>query len=94
MLPPLPANSLIYCDPPYKGTTRYATGSFDHDKFWQWCRDMSDSGHIVFVSEYNAPDDFKCIWSMEGIVSDLTVNGPQKRSVEKLFVYSQAVQGQ
>ena len=90
----IPYQSLIYCDPPYKGTAGYATGSFDHDKFWQWCRDMSDSGHIVFVSEYNAPDDFKCIWSMEGIVSGLTVNGPQKRSVEKLFVYSQAVQGQ
>lgn len=25
---------LIYCDPPYQGTTGYKTGSFDHDKFF------------------------------------------------------------
>ena len=93
MLPPLPENSLIYCDPPYKGTTKYAIGSFDHDKFWQWCRDMSKAGHTVFVSEYSAPDDFKCIWSMDNIVSGLTVNDTQKRNVEKLFVYGQSAQG-
>lgn len=28
-------NSLIYCDPPYQGTTGYKTGSFDHDKFFE-----------------------------------------------------------
>ena len=93
MLPPIPANSLIYCDPPYNGTTKYATGLFDHDKFWQWCRDMSEAGHTVFISEYSAPDDFECIWSMD-VISGLTVTGPQKRNVEKLFVYSQSAQGQ
>lgn len=58
-------NCLIYCDPPYEGTTSYKTGSFDHIKFWQWCREMSDRGHSVFISEYNAPNDFKCIWEGE-----------------------------
>ena len=32
----IPPESIIYCDPPYKNTTKY-TSSFDHDKFWQWC---------------------------------------------------------
>ena len=27
-------NSLIYCDPPYKGTTKYKTDTFDYDKFY------------------------------------------------------------
>ena len=89
----LPTSSLIYCDPPYANSTKYATGSFDHDKFWQWCRDMSEAGHTVFISEYSAPDDFKCIWSMDNIVSGLTVNGTQKRNIEKLFIYSQSAQG-
>jgi len=55
-------DSIIYCDPPYKGTTKYKD-KFDHDKFWQWCRDKSKEGHTVFISEYNAPDDFECLWS-------------------------------
>ena len=83
----IPSQSLLYCDPPYRGVSGYETEKFDHDKFWQWCRDMAEAGHTVFISEYSAPDDFECIWSMEGIVSGLTANGPQKRSVEKLFRY-------
>lgn len=82
----LPLNSdncLIYCDPPYKGTTSYKD-SFDHIKFWNWCREMNDRGHKIFVSEYNAPDDFKCIWQKE-IVSSLTKNTGSKKGIEKLF---------
>jgi len=53
-------NCLIYCDPPYQGTTGYKTGAFDHDKFFDWCREQAKN-NIVFVSEYNAPDDFECV---------------------------------
>src|SRR5665811_413022 len=56
----IPPNSLIYCDPPYEGTTAYKDG-FNHVAFWQWCRDKANEGHIVFVSEYNAPKDFYCL---------------------------------
>lgn len=56
----IPPNSLIYCDPPYESTTKYKD-DFNHAEFWQWCRDKSKEGHTVFVSEYNAPDDFYCI---------------------------------
>ena len=54
-------NSVIYCDPPYQSTIGYES-SFDHDKFWNWVREMSKKGHHVYVSEYSAPSDFKCIW--------------------------------
>ena len=77
-------NCLIYCDPPYQGTTSYKD-SFDHIKFWQWCREMSDRGHVVFISEYNAPKDFKCLWEKE-IVSSLTKDTGSKKGVEKLFI--------
>ena len=82
----IPPNSLIYCDPPYEGTTAYKD-AFDHKAFWQWCRDKANEGHIVFVSEYNAPEDFECIWEME-IGSSLSANGNvggRKQSVERLF---------
>ena len=52
-------NCLIYCDPPYQGTTGYKTGTFNHEEFFDWCRDMKSKGNSVFVSEYNAPDYFE-----------------------------------
>jgi DNA adenine methylase len=79
----IPSNSLIYCDPPYSGTTKYSN-DFNHESFWQWCRDKANEGHKVFVSEYNAPEDFTCIWKKE-IVSSLTKNTGSKKGVEKLF---------
>lgn len=80
-------NSLIYCDPPYKGTTEYKDNNFRHDAFFEWCRDMKSKGNSVFVSEYDAPDDFHCVWSKE-VSSSLSANGKyggNKTSVEKLF---------
>lgn len=84
----IPPNSLIYCDPPYEGTSGYKNvGTFNHKDFWQWCRDKANEGHIIFVSEYNAPKDFYCIWEGE-FKSSLSANGKSggnKNSVERLF---------
>lgn len=60
----IPSNCIIYCDPPYQGTTEYAEGGFDHDKFWDWAREKSKT-HKVYISEYNAPDDFELILRFE-----------------------------
>lgn len=82
----IPVNSIIYCDPPYNDTTSYKTGAFDTDKFWQWCRDKVKEGYKVFVSEYNAPDDFECVWQKD--ISSIL--GTTSRTVtEKLFIYKQ-----
>ncbi len=79
----IPNNSIIYCDPPYNGTTRYKD-KFNHKAFWEWCRKKKAEGHTIFISEYNAPDDFKCIWKKE-ICSSLTNNTGSKKGIEKLF---------
>jgi len=81
----IPKNSIIYCDPPYINTTTYKN-KFNHDIFWQWCRNKSIEGHNVFISEYVAPIDFECIWEKE-ITSSLTKNTGSKKGVEKLFKY-------
>lgn len=82
---PVPPKSLIYCDPPYEGTADYkAGGRIDHDQFWQWCRDKKAEGHTIFVSEYNAPDDFVCVWEKQ-VNSSLTKNTGAKKATEKLF---------
>ena len=84
----MPDNSLIYCDPPYQteATKGKYKDSFDHEKFWQWCRLMSMQGHILFVSEYSAPADFDCIWEQ---AINQRMNNKVKTSVavEKLFKY-------
>lgn len=81
---------LIYNDPPYKGTKTYNTSkNFDHNKFYDWCREQAKH-NVVFVSEYNAPDDFECVWEQE-VKSSLSANGViggNKVSIEKLFLVS------
>ena len=81
----IPTNSLIYCDPPYEGTTKYKDG-FSHAEFWEWCRTKTKEGHQVFISEYNAPSDFKSIYSKE-VNSSLTKDTRSKKANEQLFVY-------
>jgi DNA adenine methylase len=59
-------NYIIYCDPPYEVQNYYYDEKnnkqkFDHEAFWNWCRKMSEN-NLVFVSEYNAPSDFKLVW--------------------------------
>jgi DNA adenine methylase len=79
----IPPNSLIYCDPPYRGASPYKC-KFNHDEFWNWCRVMWCDGHTIFVSEYNAPDDFKCVWEQE---VNLTISETAgTKAVEKLFM--------
>ena len=75
---------IIYCDPPYQGTRQYESGSFNHTKFWQWCRDRSADGHQIFISEYKAPDDFTCIWEKEQTTTIATTE--YKKATERLFI--------
>ena len=81
------SKSIIYADIPYKGTKQYSKQKFNYDSFYDWCRKMSADGHIVYVSEYEMPSDFKCVWKQE-VKSSLSANGKSgglKMSIEKLF---------
>ena len=89
--------SIIYCDIPYEGTYSEIEGygklSFDHQKFFEWARDKVAQGHKVFISEYQAPDDFVCVWERE-VKSSLSANGKvggNKKSIEKLFVHESQI---
>lgn len=84
-----PSQSIIYCDPPYQSSTGYKD-KFDHKEFWQWCRDMSNKGHDVFISEYSAPDDFVCIWEKK-VNSSLTKDTGAKKNIERLFRHKSQV---
>ena len=75
---PLEPDSVIYCDPPYKNTEQY-TQEFNHDDFYEWCRKQSN----IYISEYTAPDDFKCILEIEKRVKFSSYGA--NRASEKLF---------
>ena len=85
-LPPPADACVIYCDPPYVGTTGYGdVGAFDTDAFWGWCRKMSAQGHYVLVSEYRAPADVMCVaeWTGKTLMHGV---GRTDGRIERLFM--------
>lgn len=76
-------DNVVYCDPPYSTGTKYKD-DFDHDVFWEWVRFQSQINY-VYVSEYNAPDDFKAIWTKEH-KSGIHHGAEHKPTIEKLFI--------
>ena len=80
-------NYVIYCDPPYKGTSKYSINDFPYDEFYQWCIDMSKN-NVVLISEYNMPDQFECIWEKDYkclLYSSKNKNDDKNNRVEKLW---------
>jgi DNA adenine methylase len=85
-----PENCLIYCDPPYAGTTQYSKqllGDFDSSEFWDIMRKWSIHNTVI-ISEYNAPEDFECIWQQEVKLDIRDKNNKKKERIEKLYTYN------
>lgn len=62
----IPEHSVIYCDIPYKGTKQYLySKGFNYDAFYTWAEKKAAAGHDVFVSEYEAPASWECVWELE-----------------------------
>ena len=86
---PTPRHAVIYCDPPYAGTTQYgAVAPFSWPEFWAWCLAKHAAGNAVFVSEYAAPETFRAVLTIP-VKTDIrtTANGKEPR-LEKLFVHN------
>jgi site-specific DNA-adenine methylase len=85
---------VIYCDIPYKGTTRYAQKTFPYEEFYEWARLMSKE-NTVLISEYQMPDDFKCIWqkATKTLISSTKEKGDKRNCrVEKLFIHENGME--
>lgn len=75
-------NSIIYCDIPYKSTSKY-TLEFNYDKFYNWAASQNEP---VFISEYNIDDGrFICIKELERI-SLKDAAATCKKVCEKIYV--------
>lgn len=77
---------VIYCDPPYAGTTGYgATGEFDHARFWAQAQAWERCGVPVFVSEYSCPVPHRVVWSKEKTVHVAGGSEDRNKNLERLF---------
>jgi len=81
----LPADALVYCDIPYKDTTGYSTGSFDHEEFYEWARNTPN----VIVSEYakNVPEGSTIIWAHKSKKDIRNKQGVQEPTEEVIFTF-------
>lgn len=87
-------NYVIYCDIPYKGTTKYKTSNFPYEEFYEWAREMSKD-NIVLISEYDMPDDFICIWQKEHktlIDSNKKSQDSGNIRIENLFIHNSRIE--
>jgi DNA adenine methylase len=82
-----PKGCLIYCDPPYRGTTGYWRGlsKFDHEEYYAWVRRLS-MDHIVLCSESWMPEDFDVVAEGEVRSQVGVVRAPQTERLFRLHI--------
>ena len=73
-----PESTIIYLDPPYKDTSEYKIGGFDHDKLLEDIKNMAEKGYTVYVSSYSMPSPLELVYDY-GIIGKATDS-------EKLYV--------
>ena len=73
-------NSVIYCDPPYKGTGDYGT-SFNYDDFYKWALNQD---YPVYISEYDAPKEFTLVKQIAHR-STFSATNNAKKTIENLY---------
>jgi DNA adenine methylase len=81
---PPESEMLIYCDPPYTGTTGYGVG-FDTAAFWDRCFELEDAGHVVIVSEYRAPEGVTLLREIATKTDLKNRDGEREDRTERLF---------
>lgn len=77
-------DAVFYLDPPYKNSKPYDNQKFNHEEFYDFCRQLSKD-NWVFISEYSMPDDFECIWEKERKVLQKSNRTKGDIVTEKLF---------
>lgn len=82
-------NCFIYCDPPYKGTTKYSGCDFDYEEFVEWVKEQSIN-NIVIVSEYkcNVPKDAIIVWEKQSKKEIRNKNNNRDSTIEVLWAYN------
>ena len=90
----IPDNSVVYLDPPYKGTFDYSdggsrscrsnTGCFNTEEFLDWAYAIGKK-HPTFISEYNIDDDRFTLVDEWGRFCAACGHGKRSHVSEKLY---------
>lgn len=56
--------SVVYCDPPYVGTTSYSK-AIDRAEFFSWCERLAEQSCEVYISEFELPANWEIVWRHE-----------------------------
>ncbi len=75
---------VMYLDPPYKDTKTYNGRKFNNEEFYNFVRSISSECY-VFISEFDMPPDFKCIWSKERKISQKSDREKSDVKIERLY---------
>lgn len=78
----IPADAIVYVDPPYRGTNCHAYNGFDFDDFDEWLRTVPN---LTIISEYTAPPECVEIAHRQKRVT-LAANDNTKEADELLLV--------
>lgn len=81
------ATDVVYCDPPYFGTTEYAESNFSKDRFVRTIQKWANLGSTVFVSEATIlSPTWNTVW--EG---NAPVSGYERKENRKEFLFKVSV---
>lgn len=78
----IPADAIVYVDPPYLGTNCGAYNGFDFDAFYAWLRTVPN---LTIISEYTAPPECVEITHTQKRVT-AAANNKTKKATEMLLV--------
>ena len=78
----IPADAIVYVDPPYRGTNCHAYNGFDFDAFYAWLRTVPN---LTIISEYTAPPECVEIAHRQKRVT-LAADNNTKKATELLLV--------
>lgn len=78
----IPADAIVYVDPPYRGTNCGAYNGFDFDAFYAWLRTVPN---LTIISEYTAPPECVEIAHTQKRVT-FAANDNTKKATEMLLV--------
>lgn len=82
------SGSVVYCDPPYQGTTSYTIApNFHWLEFWAWVKERSELA-TVLTSSYEAPHSFHATLTIPTKTAIRTKTGCEAR-YEKVFTWKE-----
>lgn len=82
-----PKDTILYLDPPYKGTRQYHVGEFDSEEFHKWVLELP---FTAVISEYEMPEPFQCIASFDKMQE--SAGGTHHKSIKERLYCNKPVQ--